>query len=103
MTTLPMANDCCFPCSGASSACTVTCTGDGTTDIAVGTTAELRAFPGPFTNFQTKEKLGDITYDDGFGAFYYFDSNSFLDDNGASVVKPNEIDSADPGRWRQSV
>jgi hypothetical protein len=102
MTTLPQPTDCCNPCAGARTACTVECDTSGTVD-AVPTTAEARAFPGPYSLYQRLDKLGDTAPQDGFGVAYYFDTNSYAVDNGLSVLKPNSIDAADPGRWLQFI
>lgn len=45
--------------------------------------------------------LGDITKGDGQAKIFYFDSTSVMADNGASVIKPDAILAADPGRYLQ--
>jgi len=42
---------------------------------------------------------GNAVANDGLQASYYFDAASTAADNGFTIIKPNSIDSLDPGRW----
>lgn len=37
--------------------------------------------------------------DGGSGQFYFSSSSSAADDGGLSVIKPNDVETGDPGRW----
>lgn len=102
MTTLPNPLDCCTPCAGARTACTVECDDTGSS-VAVPTTVELRAFPGPFTLYQRIDRLGDTTPTDGFGMEYWFNTSSFAADNGTTIIKPDSVDASAAGRWVQWI
>jgi len=43
--------------------------------------------------------LGGVSLNDGLQRAYYFDATSTDADNGSTIIKPNDIDSLDPGRW----
>lgn len=68
----------------------------------VGTIAALRAVPptGMPTNFHARV-LGYYDAGDGGGGTFHYDDASTDDDDGGSVIKPNAIDAADPGRWKR--
>jgi len=63
---------------------------------------QLRSLTIP-TNFQTVSLLGYNTPGDGGGGEFYYDSSSMAGgvtgDNGGTIIKPNSIIPANPGRW----
>lgn len=66
---------------------------------SVSTISELREIEGAFDG-QRIEVFGYYNINDGGGGpVRYWDSGSTEDDNNGSVIKPNSVDSSDPGRW----
>lgn len=64
------------------------------------TTATLRAFT-TYCDGGIIVKSGDLDKDDGFGMIYIYRADSLLADNGGSVIKPDNIAVAAPGRYKQ--
>lgn len=97
--TLPSPSDCCSPCSGLS--VTVDTTGAGTftwplianiyTTITQGITPTLGVTQDAYVT------------GDGNGGVWRWDAVSTLADDGATVIKPNDVDVSAPGRWRKII
>lgn len=103
---LPVLADCVPSC-----ACTGTNIDDLIEDVIAGripaglaydTVADLRANT-VYTNKGIYETSGELVADDGNGHIYIFRVASVAVDNGLSVVKPDDIDAADPGRYLQYI
>jgi hypothetical protein len=97
---LPTVNDCCSTC------CEVDIvdlpSGGGGTGINFYDTVEILRQESRATVLV--DDMPAIVYDrPNQGAtnsgFYFFDAASLDVDDGISIVKPNSIDAADPGRW----
>ena len=64
---------------------------------------DIVKFKGLSTNEETScvELLGYHIPGDGGGGTFYWDSSAAEDDNAGTVIKPNIIQSSQPGRWRR--
>jgi hypothetical protein len=70
--------------------------------VTFDTLAELRAsniFSTTTQNELVSEILGYYSINDGGYGSYYFDTANTSTDNGGSIIKPNSIPLASPGRW----
>lgn len=46
---------------------------------------------------------GSVTRGDGLGGLYFFDAAAVDADDGVSVIQPNSIIGAAPGRWKKWI
>lgn len=94
---LPQPTDCCQTCCDD-----VTTVVDGTSGAPAvfDTKALLRADTGYFDD-RYVIVLGDTVKYDGGGGSYVYDEDLTDADDGGTILKPNAIDSGDPGRYRQ--
>ena len=103
---LPIPGDCCTPCDTCESdsindlinAALATVAGTTITITAIETLPDLRA------SFLHTDKMfiylmGSVTETDGLGGIYVFDAASTDTDDDTSIIKPNDIAPASPGRW----
>lgn len=95
---LPSPVECCQRCceDQTTVSSTVAVSGVRAYDTKAELTAEL-----VYSDRMFVAVLGGLVVGDGNGGQYYFDSASLLPADGASVLQPDDLTAAQPGRWIQ--
>jgi Pectate lyase superfamily protein len=72
-------------------------------NTTIGNISDLRASTiyGTITPPFSLTLLGYYQDNDGGGGDFFWDDSSTEDDNNGTIIKPNGIDPADPGRWKR--
>lgn len=74
---------------------------DFTGNYTCPTIVELRAIPTVDCPPVSAITFGNLVVDDGQGAHYHWGDSDSQSDNGMSIIKPDDVAAADPGRWLQ--